>query len=507
MTSPSCLPQHLDYSNLTRNIDSTLSLFCQDRNRIIEDLSKDPINLAKRMWTSESPISIDRECMCQMGRPFPKTIKERVEARPDLNLIMRRMYRCAGCNIMRRLYDIEKIEPGCSFKIECGRYRDKVFVVESMPISILSMNISSAPSKYLDLIQHESNMKKCEPGIFSLKKASFMGSDPYTNRLLVTWYADYILSLKGLPHINRIHTAFVCQNEGYMLNETPDIGNLEAFSSYTPFSRVIQKPSVESTSYLRMMDEPVIVMTSDTIIHILKELLSTLRLLHKYDFSYGGVDSDSLVFYAERSAYHYDGINVNCDFTLKLNDLRNCGITVKSESPNGNQRFQLRLYHLSELAESQIEAVPFIPMISTVSLKDASASQISSQSGAEYYVYTIGGKGGMGGNMNKSKFDMLFSYMQHLGIPLYQSSFDIYSFMILLMSNRAFYGGVSEDATLFDIWKSMWVPSEFNDINISMRDFHEYETISKLDIIKFLSKYRLRCDINNKLWQSLQYLS
>lgn len=75
--------------------------------------------------------------------------------------------------------------------------------------------------------------------------------------------------------------------------------------------------------------------------------------------------------------------------------------------------------------------------------------------------------------------------------------------MILLMSNRAFYGGVSEDATLFDLWKSMWVPSEFNDINISMRDFHVYEKISKFDIIRFLSKYRLRCDINNLLWKSL----
>jgi len=503
MTSPLCLPQNLGYSDLTRNIDSTMSIFCQDRNRIIEDLSKDPINLAKRMWTSESPISIDRGCMCQMGRPFPKTIEERVNVRPDLNLIIRRMYRCAGCNIMRRLYDIEKTKPGCSFKIECGRYCDKLFVLESMPITILSMNILFAPNKYLDLIQYEYNMKKCEIGLSSLKKASFMGSDPYTNRLLVTWYADYILSLKGLAHINRIHTAFVCQNEGYMFNEKPDIGNLESFSSYTPFSRVIHKPSVESTSYLRTMDEPVIVMKSDTIINILKELLSTLRLLHKYDFSYGGVDSDSLVFYAERSAYHYDGINVNCDFTLKLNDLRNCGITVKSEFPNEIPGSQLRLYHLSELAESQIEAVPFIPMVSTVSLKDASKSKISSQSETEYYVYTIGGKRGIGGNTNKSKFDMLFLYMQHLGVPLYQSSFDIYSFMILLMSNRAFYGGVSEDATLFDLWKSMWVPSEFNDINISMRDFHVYEKISKFDIIRFLSKYRLRCDINNLLWKSL----
>lgn len=101
--------------------------------------------------------------------------------------------------------------------------------------------------------------------------------------------------------------------------------------------------------------------------------MSTLRLLHKYDFLYGGVDSDSLVFYAERSSYRYDGINVNCDFTLKLNDLRNCGITVKSD-------FQLRLYHLSELAESQIDAVPFMPMISTASLKGNPTCQMTSNS-------------------------------------------------------------------------------------------------------------------------------
>lgn len=126
-----------------------------------------------------------------------------------------------------------------------------------------------------------------------------------------------------------------------------------------------------------------------------------------------------------------------------------------------------------------------------------------SEPGKSYYVYTIGGIGGT----NKSKFNMLFLYMQHLGIPLYQSSFDIYSFMTLLMSNRAFYGGVSEDAIIFEIWKSMWLPSEFNDVNISMRDFHVYETMTKLDIVKFLSKYQLRCDVNSLLWQSLQSLS
>ena len=213
---------------------------------------------------------------------------------------------------MRRLYDIEKKETGTPFQIECGRYQGKKFSVESMPISVLSMDVSSAPSRYLDLIFRESsNMKNCEPGLSSLKKASFMGSDPFTNRLLTTWYADYLLSQKGLSHINRIHTAFVCHNNGYILSENPDIGNLCQFSAYMPFSRVMEKPSVESTSYLRTLEGPVIVMRSETVVDILRQIFGMLRLLHEYNFSYGGVDSDSLVFYAERSSYHYDGANVN----------------------------------------------------------------------------------------------------------------------------------------------------------------------------------------------------
>ena len=496
----SCSPQHLAYSELTRNIDSTLSLFCRDRNRIIEDLSKDPVDLVKRLWTYESPIGIDRGCMCQMGIPFPKTIQERVENNSDINNIMRRMYRCAGCNVMRRLYDIEKKEPGTIFSIECGRYQGKNFVVESMPITILSLDVTSAPQRYLDLILREkTNMVKCEPKLPSLKKATFMGSDPFTNRLLVTWYVDYILSQKGLSNINRIHTAFVCNNDGYMLSEVPDVGSLNEFSTYTPFSRIIEKPSVESTSYIRTEEGPIVVMTSDTVINILKQLLSTLRILQMCDFSYGGVDSDSLTFYAERSSYRYDGINVNCDFTLKLNDLRNSGITIKSD-------FLLRLYSRSELTESQIDSVPFKPMVTTASLQDdiVKTSTICPSNYCDtnkrYYVYKIDSK------YHGPKFESLFLYMQHLGIPLYQSSFDIYSFMVLLMSNSAFYGGVSENSTLFEIWKSMWLPSEFSDVNVSIREFHSIDILDKVDIVMFLSKYQLRCDVSNLLWETIKSL-
>ena len=495
-------PQHLSYYDITRNVDSTLSLFCSQRNDIVRLLIEDPDELFDRLWSSNSLVGIDKKCMYQMGSPFPKKVEDKINNRKDFNLLTRRLFCCPSCNIMRRLYDSERFGPDSTFKLECGRDQGKMFIVKSVPITVLQTKISLNPHKYLDLIlREEYNMKKCEPHIDSSKDSTFMGLDSFTTQLLVTWYVDSILSEKRLHHVNKIYNAFVCGNKGYMLEETPDIGNIFMFSKNSPFSETREISEIKHTPYIKSMDGPLVVMKSSTIINILKQLLSTLHLLHQSNFTIGGVDTDSLVFYSERSIYNLDGVNVNCDFTVKLNNLENAGITVKES----NNR-QIRLYHQSDLADSLIDAVPFKPMIKTASIK-SETTKISTTCPSNYcdldqayYVYKIGSK------LDK-KHSLLYLYMQNLGIPLYQSSFDIYCFIIMLMSNFSFYVGVSEDPIIFNIWKSMWIPSEFEDINVKIREFHSNDKISKNEIFTFLLDFSLRCDVNNLLWESIKELN
>ncbi len=470
------------------------------------------------MWTYNSPISIDRDCLCQMGIPVDRKIEKRITSQPRVNPLIGRMFRCSGCNIMRRLFDLEKHDINEPFTIECGRYRDRKMVMTKIPISVLNLTFSGAPRRYLDLIlREEDNIKVCEPTVTSLQQAYFLGSDKFTNQLLTTWYLDYILSQHFMNHINKIETAFICSNHGYFLLNSPDIGKLNDFVQLSPYSELLKNPSIQSDSYLRQFNHPIVILKSETIKNILKQLISTLHLLRKHDFSYGGVDYSSLVFYSDRTVYNYDGVKVDANFTLKLDQFASSGVTVKSQDRD------IRLYHRSELAESQIDDIPFRPIVQLEKIFDSkppikggdrkgedfgeASSTTCPQnfcSQDRYYpVYQLRDA------ENNVKYETLFLYLQHLGIPLYQSSFDTYSFMVMLMSNFSFYGGVSEDPQLFEIWKSMWLPHQFNDVNIDIRKFHSPESnlgtlVSRIDIVEFLSKYKLRCDVNDLLWTTIK---
>lgn len=469
---------HLKYYDISRNVDAIFSLFCSQRNKAVDSMKNSPEEFFKKLWTNESLIGIDKRCMYQMGLPFLRKPEEKIKDRNGYNLLVNRAFCCSGCNVMRRLYDTEKKGPGIDFSVECGRYRDKKFIVKGVPVSFLHAESKKCPSRYLDLVlREEYNMEKCEPGIGSLKNTGFVGTDQFTNEILTTWYADNILSSKSMHHINRIYSAFVCDKMGYLMTESPNISDIGSFSRCEPFSGTKSYQKNKGSS---------IVMKSSTIVTIIKQLLSALMVLRDHDFTIGGVDSDSLVFYLERSIYSLEYsnivISVNSDFTVKLNNLKNSGITVLNSGAK-----PLRLYHQSDISDSFIDSIPFNPMIKSVAV---------SGDGGERYIYKIGRKG-------DKKDSLIFHYMQNLGIPLYQSSFDIYSFFVLLMGNDPFYKGVSEDPILYDLWKSMWMPEELHGVETDIKKFHSVERMNKGDIMSVLSDRSLRCDVNRMLWKKL----
>ena len=103
------------------------------------------------------------------------------------------------------------------------------------------------------------------------------------------------------------------------------------------------------------------------------------------------------------------------------------------------------------------------------------------------------------------KPNRIFIYLQHMGVPLYQSSFDAYSFMVLLMSEPVFYRTVKADLKLSEIWESMWMPEEYEDVIQGLENLHRTDKdITALQIVQFLSRFRLRCDGIEMVWQQLR---
>ena len=302
----------------------------------------------------------------------------------------------------------------------------------------------------------------------------------------------------------------------------PNIGSIEELAASIFYTRIIVKPSIESTSYLRMFDDPVTILISSAIIDILKQLLTVLRVLRPYNFSYGGVSSSSLVFTSNHINYKYDGIHIKSDFTVKLDNIINGSITIPSgtggdsNQSGKNPDHSTRLYQYSSLSKTRMEEVALKPHFVTKQFFDRN-SLSSSESPSDlcpenqsYTVYQIDDiKNKNKDNPSHKLSQMPGSYYQiHPDdASKYQSSFNVYSFVVLLMSNFAFYGGVSEDEKIFQLWKSMWLPHEFTNVNVGIRKYHQQDFISSEDIEQFISNYSLRCDVDNLLWSSLKIYS
>ena len=86
------------------------------------------------------------------------------------------------------------------------------------------------------------------------------------------------------------------------------------------------------------------------------------------------------------------------------------------------------------------------------------------------------------------------SYVRHLGIPLFYSSFDVYSFFISLMTNDTFYNTVLENNCLKSIWEQLWNPDQYEDMMEDFELFRGKGIYTYQNNVDFLSKYFLRCD-------------
>jgi len=474
-----------DYCESTRNIDNMLEQFYKDRNHVLDLLKYDSNSLADTLWTSKSILCKDDSCIFNMGKCLSNYIEDKINNNSTTD-IMLNYYVCPQCKNMKRIVDFSKTKIGEPFLIECGDLVGKQMIIKEYDVSKLYLIKEDIPRSVNKILMNRSiiDLVKCSfnscdvnamKTIKKYKEAKYLGLDKFTNNILINWYLQENLRKQGIDNIKNMYISYICNGEGYSLYEHSEIGYIKDFQKFPNLLSHSGKPSPTAKADDR---HPI---KYDVVQGIIVQLFGLLHVLRKYDFSHGEPTTKNISFFNQPISYLLDGAHINSPITMKINNFSHSGITIKSNSKN------LRLYSKSLIAEHELNKRIYNPII------------IQNNNTNEYYYKIKNPK-------NSVKESVLFMYVQHLGIPLYQASFDGYAFLINLMAESSFYSTVVNDKKLLKFWNSLWLPEEIKIINQRLSLLHDsplsFQNIN--ETLTILSNLNLRCNMIDFAWNQIK---
>lgn len=301
---------NIQYCDETRNVDSMLTRFDDDKLAVLALLKNKPDVLAETLWNTNSPINIDNHCLCNMGkRQHQYTLEEKLCGKECSNENIANYYICSQCQNMARLVNLSSSNTlNKPFYIECGTFASNMLVLK------------------------ESTLKR----LCCSYNGKLLLSDDFTNNILISWYLDDVLNGSAvnaknrIPCIQLLHTSFICRRVGYGLYESPEIGPLKNFQQFNELLVGDGKPSPTSKVD---MQYPI---KADVVKGIFMQLFSVYDSLTAYNFSYGSsyVSSKSLLFSSDACSYTYKGTLVDCAVTLKLCNFSNSSVRIRENGVN-----------------------------------------------------------------------------------------------------------------------------------------------------------------------------
>ncbi len=428
------MSQDINICDNIRNVDDLFQDFKYEKYRIIKQLLTNPYRLINKLWTNDSPILIDRQCLSQLESHKRMNIRSRIHGKQCISTCTRKFYRCQACVKISRIFNL------CSIKgpyiIECGTRKNHKISIDKLKITLL---------------------KKC---LIKCMKHT-IGLDLFTNKILTTYYLDFIFKEMKLDHIENIYSSFICGDYGYLLKD---------------YELLTMSQIVENSNFSNGL-----ILNPNVARGIVNQLVIIFHILDKYKFWYGLPNHYALQFSTSPINYTYLGHSIKSNFTLKLGNLGQGGITILNNN--------VRLFNYSNIIELQKNCRSYKNYI-TKSLN---------------YSYNI-----QDSNLGCQIYKLSFESPNHTYFCIYDqcigyfnSSLNFYLFMIWLMSYKEFYLAIINDSYLYQIWNSMWLPNEVLKINDEINKFHERKSQSlkmgiKLEkddfneLIHFISKFWLR---------------
>lgn len=423
----------IDHCNTTLGIDNLLATYHTDRDNITSTMINNPQQLINDIWTVDGLLAVDESCQCNMGKGDRHTAAI-----------------CAQCRNLRRIIDFREPVVGRPFTIECGMRTGKQLMVShiEIPQPKLMWDVEASRRAQSYVLQHQALLSCGTPNISGMK---CIAGDNFTVRVLHTLMINKLLTEKNLPHSVHLHTAFICNGVGYMLNDAPTIGsfdNLKLLHARNGWS------AVDARS-------------------IILQLLVVLTELSKVNFSHGNPTIDALLFDKEPVSYSYNGAVVTGRFTLKLANLWNASA-------------KYGCYHYfphNETANLMLRRSIFMPEIITRVDNNVASCGIN--------LYRL----------TNASAD-IYNAIRHIGFPLFVGSFDFYCLLIALMMDPSFYNTVMITPISANLWTNLWQPEDLPVVTQRLLQNHRMTTnIQPVDIIKSLW---LRCNVIDYSWSLLK---
>ena len=466
-----------DYCEQTRNLDNMIQKFSEDRKNVVHMLRENPQKLVNSIWTPVSPICMDTDCLFNMGKNLRLSVEDLLKPSSQLNTMFN-YYVCPQCKNMRRIVDFSVTKKGEPFYIECGERAGSQLVYTRSPIKNLYITKEKCPLPVQNALTNKNikELVKCSAGTCLLADTMnnmrryfnmyYMGSDQFTNNLLINW----TLMETGSPHIVENLISFICNDEGYSLYEYLELADINSLQAVPDYICCSDRPSPTAKADDKSP------LKKEVVKGIIVQLFSLLHMLRQYEFSHGNPSSKTIRFTQKPVSYLHDGVHVVSPVTLKITDFSKSGCTVND----------VRLYSKSVVADTELKKRHMDSFIETV--KEG-----------EVTVYKLK-------NPYKCvKASLIFMYIQHLGIPIYQASFDAYAFMMVLMSERSFYSTVMHTPELYEFFNSMFLyEADFRKVKDRLMDAHDMmDGVSSKNVLELLADLNLRCDMIDYGWENI----
>ena len=310
------------------------------------------------------------------------------------------------CCSLKRTHKCVKCRAYDAFKPDDGegvldvQVTGEKYLISRYP-SIPHTTVVSTHNEGYDNILRSNARSCCGLDGVGSKISLFYGSDAFTNMLIISYLLERSV---GLATYKKIVTGNVCGGSDVIVHEKTD-GNIQ--------------PEL---------------MSLDDCITLVEQLVVTLYVLQaNFQFSHGNPTYKSIEVSSAPSSVVHEEKTFSWTKTYKLCELFNSSITVEGT----------RYYSANERTDTLLSERPFQPSV----MKTSSATP----SGGVVDWYTI----------NKNTRDMLTSYIRHMGSPFYLS-FDLYSFIVSLMTFPNFRTHMMSDRVLNNIWRAMWSPDDLD---------------------------------------------
>jgi len=302
----------------------------------------------------------------------------------------------------------------------------------------------------------------------SSEESKTLNNDSFTNCLLIHYFLQE--EVGDIPTIPIVHVGFVCGDKGYTLAENTPLTfkNIQVYPEFLEAAEPNGKLSPTSKVDARRP------FSGELGESILMQLLAALKFLSKYNFSYGTPSYSSIKFKKEPVSYVVLGVHISGPISLKICNFENSSIDVGNDSKKSH--LNLRLLNKSSLGELEAKRSPKVKEEKTYKIKNPDRDP---------------------------KDAVITSYRKSMGEP--NNSFDLYKFMIVLMSDRTFYISIVSNPKTLALWKDMWLPSEYEAITERLKDYHETnKEITTKDTLRILSDLTLSKDMLDTLWKKIK---